>query len=85
MNGGTRQRDMNELRGELCCLCRSPILKDSRKRKRFHGTSCAKTKAILANLTSLSLSVSLKDVAKLSDHNAILCNGCERLLDTISK
>ena len=30
-------------------------------------------------------SVSLDDVAELSDRNAILCNGCKRLLDTISK
>ena len=79
MNGGTRQHDMNELRGKLCCLCRLLILQDSRKRKRFHGTSCAKAKAILANLTTVSLSVSLEDVAELSDRKAILCTGCERL------
>ena len=74
-----RQCDVNELWGELCCLCRLLILKESRKRKRFHGTSCAKAKAILANLATVSLSVSLEDVAELSDRNTLLCNGCERL------
>ena len=83
MNGGIRESDMNELRGEVCCLCCSSILKDSRKR--FHGTSCKKAKAILANLTIASPSVSLEDVVELSDHNTILCNGCKRLLDIISK
>ena len=37
---------------EFCCLCRLSISKDSRKRKSFHGTSCIKAKAILANLTT---------------------------------
>ena len=66
-------------------MCYLSVSKDSRKRKKFPGISCTKAKAILAYLTTVSLSVSLEDVAKLSDHNAILCNGCERLLDTISK
>ena len=61
------------------------IFERLRKKKRFHGISCAKAKTILANLTTVSLSVSLEDVAELSNFNAILCNGCERLLDTISK
>ena len=52
MNGGTRESEMNELRNELCCLCHLSISKDSRKKKRFHGTSCTKAKAILANLTT---------------------------------
>ena len=85
MNGGTSESHMNKLWGELCCLCHLSISKDSRKRKRFHGTSCTKAKAILANLTTVSFKVSLEDVAELSDCNAILCNGCEGLLDTIGK
>ena len=55
MNGGTRESFTNELRGELCCLCCTSVSKDLRKRKRFHGTSCTKAKAILANLTTVSL------------------------------
>ena len=54
MNDGTWESDMNELGDELCCLCCLSILKDSRKGKRFHGTSCTKAKAIQANLTSLA-------------------------------
>ena len=52
VNGGIRESDMNELWDELCCLCHLSISKDSRKRKRFHGTSCTKATAILANLTT---------------------------------
>ena len=60
MNGGTRESDMNEFRDELCCLCCLSISKDSTKRKRFHGTSCTKTKAILANLTTARLTLDAK-------------------------
>ena len=67
MNGGTctSESRTNELWVKLCCLCRSSILKDLRKRKRLHGTRCTKAKAILARLTTVSLQAFLEDVSAI--------------------
>ena len=50
----TSQSRPNELRAELCCLCRSSI---SSKRKRLHGTSCTKAKANCAQLIAVVFNV----------------------------
>ena len=65
----------------LCCLCRLSLPADSRKKKRFHGRSCEKSKRTLQQLSSVSLDL----LVETSHPNASLCKDCEKCLDSINK
>ena len=62
-----------------CCLCQDEV-SDHRRRKRFHGTSCANAKAQLGKV----MGGRVDDLEELRDPSAALCNTCERALNTIS-
>ena len=62
-----------------CCLCRSPVPADHRRRKKLHGTSCATAKSVLTEVSG----VSLETLVETSDPAAVLCYSCERVLNNI--
>ena len=62
-----------------CCLCRNPAPTDHRRRKKLHGASCAKAKAVLKEV----LCVPLEALVETSDPTAVLCYNCERTLNNI--
>ena len=63
----------------VCCLCASPLPQDHRRKKKFHGASCAIAKNVLSSLSS----VGLEYLAETRDLNAILYSNCEKTLTNI--
>lgn len=64
----------------LCCLCRSSLAKDRRRRRKLHGQSCSSLKEQLQDLSS----VPLASLVETADDNAYLCNSCEKQLTSIA-
>ena len=65
----------------LCCLCCLSVPLDHRRRKKFNGTGCMKSKATLEKISSTPLDF----FVETSHPNAVLCSACEKLLINISK
>ena len=65
----------------LCCLCCLSVPLDHRRRKKFNGTGCMKSKATLEKISSTPLDF----FVETSHPNAVLCSTCEKLLINISK
>ena len=64
---------------ELCCLCRDPVPSDHRRKKKLHGDSCWKAKAVLCNLCV----VPVDSYVEMRDTRAVLCYTCEKKLNVI--
>ena len=61
----------------VCCLCVSPLSQDHRRKKKFHGASCAVPRKVLRSLSN----VDLECLEETRDFNALLCSYCERTLN----
>ena len=62
-----------------CCLCRTALPSEKRKRKRLHGLSCREVKERLENISS----VPLDSLLETCDPNAYLCRNCENVISSI--
>ena len=62
-----------------CCLCRTALPSEKRKRKRLHGLSCREVKERLENISS----VPLDSLLETRDPNAYLCRNCENVMSSI--
>ena len=67
-------------RGGSCCLCKEALVQDKRRRRKLHGSSCARLKQQLQTLSP----VPLESLFETEDANAYLCNACEVQLKAIA-
>ena len=57
----------------LCCLCKELAHSDHRRKKKFHGSSCASLKQTLEKLSSVPFQM----LAEINNPEAVLFNICE--------
>ena len=63
----------------LCCLCKKLAPADHRRRKKFHGSSCATARETLDKLSLVPLQM----LVEINNPEATLCNVREKKLSNI--
>ena len=76
----TQQLEQEEMDEHSCCLCKEALVQDKRRRRKLHGSSCARIKQQLQTLSP----VPLESLFETADSNAYLCNACEAQLKAIA-
>ncbi len=62
-----------------CCLCKSVLPSDKRRRRKLHGESCKEVKEQLQSISA----VPLANFEEISDPSAYLCRKCEQRVISI--